>query len=522
MFRLFNKSKPLLPSFSRVDLLVLTGGIGVFVALAASTVTKFSIWFDEAFGSFLIRFNFVDLTRYTASDVHPPLYYWLLKLWTTAFGNTELGIRSMSIFFGAVTVVFAFLLMLRLFGRRAAYVSLLFLVLSPMFIRYGQEARMYTLLTAIVVAATYILVHATETKKRWAWVTYGVLVALGMLTQYFAALAWVAHWVWRFVTVRTPKEKFSQSIRKLFDKQWLIAHGVAILLFAFWMPFLIMQFLTIQGYGFWIKPVSVSTVPDFLSDFLLFSDAGSVKSWVALGVYFLVVVMVVLVVRTLRTLHGNQRNGYLLMISLVVVPMVLLLLMSMPPLRSAFVDRYLLTSVVFLSLLIGVTLVLSRRLTHVAVVSFIGAVTIALFIAGIVNQATIGNYNRSSNQSNNVRQLVEAVRAKAPAGTPILASTPWIFYEAVIYTTPDSPIYFVNETTQYRYGSLTALAEDDTFKIKDVTAFGRQHPDLWVISNLHDTPPKPLRSTWQQRESIVINDDLTGKPLFQATHFSVE
>jgi mannosyltransferase len=522
MFHLFSKDKPLLPSLSRIDLLVLTGGVAAFVALAASTVTKFSIWFDEAFGSFLIRSNFVDLTRYTASDVHPPLYYWLLKLWTMAFGNTELGIRSMSIFFGAVTVVFAFFLVLRLFGRRAAYVSLLFLVLSPMFIRYGQEARMYTLLTAIVVGATYMLVYATETKKRWAWVTYGILVALGMLTQYFAALAWVAHWVWRFVTVRAPKEKFSRTIRKLVDKQWLIAYGTAILLFAFWMPFLVIQFLTIQGYGFWIKPVSVTTVPDFLADFSLFSDAGSVKSWVALGFYFLVVVFVVLIVKVLRTLEGKQRDGYLLMISLVTVPMILLLLMSMPPLRSAFVDRYLLTSVVFLSLLIGATLVLSRRFVGAVATGAIGLVVIALFVTGIINQATIGNYNRSSNQSNNVRQLVEAVRAKAPAGTPILASTPWIFYEAVIYTTPDSPIYFVNETTQYRYGSLTALAEDDTFKIKNVTEFGQRHPDLWVISNLHDTPPKPLRSTWQQKESVVIYDDLTGKPLFQATHFSVE
>lgn len=522
MFRLFSKSKPFFPAFSRADLLVLVGGVVAYIVLTASTVTKFSIWFDEAFGSFLVRFNFIDLTRYTASDVHPPFYYWLLKVWSLAFGNTELGIRSMSIFFGVLTVVFAFLLVLRLFGRRAAYTSLVLLVLSPMFIRYGQEARMYTLLTTIVVLATYVLVYATETKKRWAWVTYGVLVALGMLTQYFAALAWVSHWVWRFITVRSPKEKLASTFRKLFSKEWLLAHGVAILLFAFWMPFLVMQFLTIQGYGFWIKPVSVVTIPDFLADFLLFSDASSVKSWFALGFYFLVVALVVLIVKVLGTLEGKKRDGYLLFIVLAVVPMVLLILMSMPPLRSAFVDRYLLTSVVFLSLLIGVTLALSHRLISIAVSGFVGFVIVLLFASGIVNQATLGNYNRSSSQSNNVRQLLEKVRAKAPAGTPIIASTPWIFYEAAIYTTADSPVYFVNEITQYRFGSLTALAENDTFKIKDVTEFGQQHRDLWVISNLRDRQPKPLRSTWHQKESVVVNDDLSGKPLFKATHFSVE
>lgn len=522
MLRLFRKTVPFFPAITWGDMLALAGAATLFVAIASSTIAKFSIWFDEAFGSYLVRFNFFDLTRYTANDVHPPLYYWLLKIWSVAFGNTEIGIRSMSIFFAVVTIVFAFLLVLRLFGRKAAYISLLVLVLSPMFIRYGQEARMYTVLTAIVVAATYVLVYATETKKRWAWVTYGILIALGMLTQYFAALAWLAHLLWRFLIVRKPGMTFGASMKQALDRQLLLAYGIGILIFCFWLPFLVIQFLTIQGHGFWIKPLTTATLPDFLTNVLLFSDSTGAVSWLALAFYALLGLFIYLACRLLGLLKGDTRNNYLLLICMIVVPMVILMVMSMPPLRPAFVDRYLMTSVIFIALFIGVTIALSGGLIGKKIQIVTVAIIVCMMIIGICNQSITGNYNKASGQSNNTRQLLEAVRAKAESGTPILTTTPWIFYEASIYDRPDSPIYYVNETTQYKYGSLTALAENEIHKIRDLDAFDATHKNIWVIGNLKDTAPKPLRSNWRETESIVINDDVTKKPLFKATHFSVE
>ena len=141
---------------------------------------------------------------------------------------------------------------------------------------------------------------------------------------------------------------------------------------------------------------------------------------------------------------------------------------------------------------------------------------------GINTQMNIGNYNKSAPQSNNARQLLDAVRSKSTPGTPILSNTPWIFYESVIYTRDDSPIYFINETTEYRFGSLTMLYENDMFKIKDLDAFTSQHRTFWVISNTRDAQIKPLRSTWREQDSININDDITKKPLLKATRFTVE
>lgn len=521
MFRLF-RNYEFFPRFAWRDFLVLFGGITVFVAIAASTVDKFSIWFDEAFGSYLVRFDFLQIANYTAHDVHPPLYYWLLKIWTTFFGNTELGIRSMSIFFGAVTIIFTFLVVLRLFGRRAAQVSVLFLILTPLFVRYSQEGRMYTVLTAIVMAATYMLIYALHNKKRWPWIVYGVLIAAGMLTQYFTALIWIAHWVWRYSTVRVKGESFQATVRRMLTKEWWLAYGVAVLLFLPWLPFLAIQFLIIQGNGFWIPPVTSATLPDFLTDVLLFSDFTGVQSWLAAGFYLVVGVMAYTTYRLLRQFKDDDRKNYLFILCMVAVPVVVLFTISMPPLRSAFVDRYLLAVAVFMSVLFAINMTRSHTFLGKKFRIFVSLVTITLMVVGLFNQSVIGNYNRSSGQSNNTRQLLEKIQEQSAPGTPILSKTPWIFYEAVVYDRPTLPVFFIDETTEYKYGSLTMLAENDQHKIKDLNAFTRDHRVFWMISNLRDSKPEALRDNWHVAQTITINDDLSKQPLFQAVRFTVE
>ncbi len=133
----------------------------------------------------------------------------------------------------------------------------------------------------------------------------------------------------------------------------------------------------------------------------------------------------------------------------------------------------------------------------------------------------LGNYNKSTSQSNNVRQIVEKVRSE-DSSAKIVARTPWVFYEAVIYTNEKSPIYFVDQSTKYEFGSLRMLKENDDFKIKDLNAFTRENKSFWVISNLRDSSPAKMQDSWQITKTVIVNDDISGKPLFQAIHVNEE
>jgi len=164
-------------------LLVVAGLLAVVMSLIIGASQ--SVWFDEAYSILLARQPVGDLLHLTAVDTHPPFYYLVLKAWAALFGWSEFALRSLSALAAGGAVVTAGLLVKKLFGVRAALVALLFVAFAPFLLRYGFEIRMYALASLIGIAATYVLLLATEAKGRRQWLLYGfyaVLVTLGVLT----------------------------------------------------------------------------------------------------------------------------------------------------------------------------------------------------------------------------------------------------------------------------------------------------------------------------------------------------
>src|SRR5688572_12056019 len=76
------------------------GWLGLVLAptswLYFSNIARASIWHDESFTAMLISYDWGEPVRRAALDVHPPLYYFILKVWTAAFGSSLLAMRSLS------------------------------------------------------------------------------------------------------------------------------------------------------------------------------------------------------------------------------------------------------------------------------------------------------------------------------------------------------------------------------------------------------------------------------------------
>jgi mannosyltransferase len=502
------------------DWLLLGLGLALLAVLALPTIGKSSIWFDEAFSSYLSKFSFFDIAKYTAADVHPPLYYWTLKIWEMIFGYSDVAIRSMSVFFAAIAAIFAFLTIRRLFGRKAAVLGLLFMVISPMIIRYSQEARMYMMVTAITMAATYTLTYAINSRRRRPWIIYAILVAAGMWTHYFTALVWLAHWAWRFTIVRQTGLRGKELAKKFFSKTWIWTHVFAVGLFAAWLPFMAKQLGGIQGGGFWIGPVGVNTPTNFLTNLFYYQEHDNVQGWLAIILLIVTVGLIVLIVRTYRTLSKVSRQNYLLLILMALVPGGLLMIASLPPATSSYVERYLMTSFISTALLIGVTIVygLAKSKLRWRIGSFL--ILVVMFAIGISNVYYYGNYNKNSNDNIRTKQLVQAIDIKAKPGEPIIANSPWIFYEAVFYESKDHPVYFINADTQYLYGSLDMLKDNDAHKITDVPAFLQQHPDVWYIGVTNASSVTSDRTVgWTALQTIGIHDPIRNVTNYQGTEY---
>jgi len=506
----------------KTDITILAIGLAVFLLIAGFNAPRASIWFDEAFSAYIAQFSFWDIARYTASDVHPPVYYWLLKVWVSMFGTTELAYRSLSMLFGAAAAAVAFSLSRKLFGRKVAWLSLLFIVLSPMLIRYGDEARMYTLEALIVMSATYLLVRADETGRTKYWVWYGVLVSLGMWTHYFTALAWIAHLVW-YAATRVWRKGMSMKDfwKKLWSKPLILTYSVAVGLFLPWLPFMAFQLGVVQGGGFWIGPVGADTLPNYLANYFYYLEHGQTKSWWALLLISVVALVVVVLPRAYKALAAKEKRSFMLVAALAWIPPVLLFLASLPPLRSSFVERYLVPSTIALSIFLAVVLLKGTQKWRPVWRALPVVVVAGMMIFGITNVYAYGNYNKNTNVHILTREAVKAAQAASPVGTPIIAESPWIFYEAVPYSTEDYPVYFIDANTQYIYGSLDMLKDNDLHKIKDMAAFERAHPTVWYLGSSEGADIPPYQDSWKKIETVGPKDDITGKSLYKATAYKI-
>lgn len=154
MFRLHNK----LPFVAFLTILVL--GIVSRINLIAAN----NFWYDEAFSGVLIREDWGNMLRIIRQDaVHPPLYYFLLKIWGSIFGNTDVVLRSFSLLFGIVLIVGSYFLLKRLINTKVALVAATTFALSPFFTLYSLEARSYSMLAVEVLVATVLFIKIART-----------------------------------------------------------------------------------------------------------------------------------------------------------------------------------------------------------------------------------------------------------------------------------------------------------------------------------------------------------------------
>lgn len=491
--------------------------LAVFSAIVLGNMTRWSIWFDEAFSAYLMRFNLAEITYYTAVDVHPPLYYWLLKVWTSVFGMSELAIRSMSLLFAIVGLIGVYVLLQRLLNSpKYALLATAAAAFSPMLIRFSHEARMYTVVFAIVVWATYVLIRALASRsdsKKW-WIIYGVLIALGMLTHYFAALAWLAHWVWRWFEVRSGR------LKQFWTKQWFWAHALAVGLFLPWLPIAAMQFAGVQA-GFWIPPLSAYTPIDYLSNMLLYRQYGAVTGWWAVA-FWLGSAALITGAWWLwtKTKLGNRPYVALLM-SLAVVPPLILAVLSVPPLSSTFIDRYVMYAQLFLAIVavLGIALMARSRQRLAAILATILILSAG---AGIANVYYYGNYNKNSSTSVRTREVIDRIREQGEFGQPIIAASPWIYYEASFYDSRNHRVYYLESTLTDPWGSLAMLKENDMGKIKDIEEFSSLYRYVWYLGSSSKGDLTPPVEGWQAVKTVEAYDPIDDRTLFRATLFDTQ
>lgn len=154
-------------------------------ALRISTMDVRSFWLDETTAVRQAAWSIPNLFERMSNNVHPPLFHVLLHYWMLAFGRSEVAVRAFPMVWGIAAIPLFYWLGRTVYDRRVGITASLIVALSPFFVWYSQEARMYTMMLVFALVSTGALWKALESgKARW-WTTFALATAAGLMTQYF-------------------------------------------------------------------------------------------------------------------------------------------------------------------------------------------------------------------------------------------------------------------------------------------------------------------------------------------------
>lgn len=145
-----------------------------------------NIWWDEGLSVVASRMSFTEATLWTAADVHPPLYFWLLWLWARVSGETEFALRFITVLEAFLTLPAIYVLARRLSRSTAVGIGAAgLLALSRFHIWWSQEMRMYILAGLCATLSLYFTARLADGEGTRRTIGGWILATAGaMLTVY--------------------------------------------------------------------------------------------------------------------------------------------------------------------------------------------------------------------------------------------------------------------------------------------------------------------------------------------------
>ncbi len=252
----------------KTALIVLTGLILLFTGMYVSLIFNRNIWTDEAYTMELVYGNhFWGIIQNTANDVHPPLYYLIVKCFVLIFGESFAVCKIVSIVPMTPTMLLAVTHIRPWWGERAAVLFLIMVNAIPCVLEYAVQMRMYSwalfFVTWAGLGACGMCMADDRRFRRHCCIQLTAAGILACYTHTYAMLSCVCIYTLLCVCALLRSRK---------NRDWtlltasLISGGIVAVCYLPWLFVLLKQTLSrIENY--WIEPVTWEVVrryPAFL------------------------------------------------------------------------------------------------------------------------------------------------------------------------------------------------------------------------------------------------------------------
>lgn len=490
MLRQIDESPRRLRSWSAGDVrtaLLVAALLLIALGLRFYRLDFYDYWDDEVISTLAAR---PPLTTILSSvgdySVHPPLYYMLLHLWMGWFGEGLATIRTLSALISAACVPLVYLLGRRLASTPAGLIAAGLMCLAPFQIYHGQQARMYPLLTLIVLLTTLAFLAAWKRGRAWRWGLFGLCVATGLYTHVYFPLSLLALNLWALL--ETWRE------RRVDKRRWaglILAQAAGGLAF---LPFTPQLLSTVGGVVQWywistISPFDVISLPVVISN-----GVSVVMFQPQTPTWFLLAALIPAVGAMLganyyaaRAVRQPVPSGpaWTLLLLLLWTPPAVATLVSLT-IKPILIDRSLIAITAPAYLLMGWCLAEAWRLPLARVAAAAFVLSMGLVLTMVYAPAP---------RPNDLRELGDTLAARYEPGDAI-AFADWQTFDTVLLTEPDLPgvhvlpaeaqsrVQFTGATEWER--RLRYIGWPHLDRIKPVAEFAPEHKRVWLVLSTYN------------------------------------
>lgn len=336
----------------RLGLLFSSLSLILFLFILAYALFKPGINYDDYYTLGIIRLPLMDMISATAVNVHPPLYYIILKVFSKIFNPSD---NLSLVLFGKVVSLIPIALILAIsftkirkeFGLLTAGLFSFLIVSSFNVMVYSTVIRMYSwglLFITVQLIYLYDIIHRKDTKI--AWIIFTMASICSTYTHYFAAIASIIIYLVLFAYLLHSNRKEL--------KKWIVSTIVSFVAYLPWIGILLSQVSTVSD-NYWIKPIGFETVISYI-DFIFSPSVGIIGRILEILLIALLITLVYLSLKNKKS-SDDYVDFSLISISIIFLTMGAGVVLSFL-IRPIFISRYILPC--FGGLWLGVAILLAK------------------------------------------------------------------------------------------------------------------------------------------------------------------
>ncbi len=290
-----------------------------------------NIWFDEAYSVGIVEHSFSEIWTIGSHDVHPILYYWMLKIVNIIFGTNIIAYRLFSVLGIVVLGILGLTHIKKDFGAKTGLLFTFFSMFLPAVLNYALEIRMYSWTITFVTLMAIYLYRFIKHKDLKNLILFGIFSVTSCYMHYYALVcAGIINLGLIIYVIKNRKELGKELLTKFF-----IVETMQVLIYTPWLIVFIRQMMGVGG-GFWIT----IQFPQILIDIINFQFKGNLQETVpTIFAALLVIYIAYIVIRNIKNKEDIKPG----IIPLVIYAIVIIVMAIFSIISPILYPRYLFT-----------------------------------------------------------------------------------------------------------------------------------------------------------------------------------